>query len=160
MRLSLKKGAHAVMSRAARRKFGASRSFFARYGIPLRLTLDPFDDHGFQGDWLVRLVLGTAGHLGDFFHHVVPLDNFAEDGVLTGEPLRRRNSDKELRPVGVGAGIGHSQLARRIQAVGRALGLIGEFITWTAHSVARRISALNHEVGNNAVKNSAVIKLI
>src|SRR5258708_33267302 len=34
MRLSLKKGAHAVMSRAAYRKFGASRSFFARCGIP------------------------------------------------------------------------------------------------------------------------------
>ena len=35
MRLSLKKGAHAVLSRAADRKFGASRSFFARCGIPL-----------------------------------------------------------------------------------------------------------------------------
>src|SRR5580658_3645864 len=34
MRLSLKKGAHAVLSRAAYRKFGASRSFFARCGIP------------------------------------------------------------------------------------------------------------------------------
>ena len=34
MRLSLKKGAHAVLSKAAYRKFGASRSFFARCGIP------------------------------------------------------------------------------------------------------------------------------
>jgi hypothetical protein len=34
LRLSLKKGAHAVLSRAAYRKFGASRSFFARCGIP------------------------------------------------------------------------------------------------------------------------------
>src|SRR5271154_3054825 len=34
MRLSLKKGAHADLSRAAYRKFGASRSFFARCGIP------------------------------------------------------------------------------------------------------------------------------
>ena len=34
MRLSLKKGAHAVLSRAAYRKFGASRSFFARCGMP------------------------------------------------------------------------------------------------------------------------------
>ena len=34
MRLSFKKGAHAVLSRAANRKFGASRSFFARCGIP------------------------------------------------------------------------------------------------------------------------------
>jgi hypothetical protein len=34
MRLSLMKGAHAVLSKAAYRKFGASRSFFARCGIP------------------------------------------------------------------------------------------------------------------------------
>ena len=33
MRLSLKRGAHAVLSRAAYRKFGASRSSFARCGI-------------------------------------------------------------------------------------------------------------------------------
>jgi hypothetical protein len=39
MRLSLKKGAHAVLSRAAYRKFGASRSFFARCGI---LQVSPF----------------------------------------------------------------------------------------------------------------------
>jgi hypothetical protein len=37
MRLSLKKGAHAVLSRAAYRKFGASCSFFARCGIPRTL---------------------------------------------------------------------------------------------------------------------------
>ena len=30
----LKRAAHAVLSRAAYRKFGASRSFFARYGMP------------------------------------------------------------------------------------------------------------------------------
>jgi hypothetical protein len=34
MRPSLKKGARAVVSRVAYRKFGASRSFFARCGIP------------------------------------------------------------------------------------------------------------------------------
>jgi hypothetical protein len=34
LRLSLKKGAYVVLSRAAYRKFGASRSFFARCGIP------------------------------------------------------------------------------------------------------------------------------
>jgi hypothetical protein len=34
LRLSLKEGAHAVISRAAYRKCGVSRSFFARCGIP------------------------------------------------------------------------------------------------------------------------------
>ena len=42
MRLSLKKGAHAVLSRAAYRKFGASRSFFARCGIPRLFAPDIF----------------------------------------------------------------------------------------------------------------------
>ena len=45
LRLSLKKGAHAVLSRAAYRKFGASRSFFARCGIPL---LSPSSPKGTQ----------------------------------------------------------------------------------------------------------------
>jgi hypothetical protein len=40
-RLSLKRGAHTVLSRAAYRKFGASRSFFARCGIPTGLPLKP-----------------------------------------------------------------------------------------------------------------------
>jgi hypothetical protein len=40
MRLSLKKGAHAVLSGATCRKFGASRSFFARCGIPQLFTCD------------------------------------------------------------------------------------------------------------------------
>jgi hypothetical protein len=39
MRLSLEKGAHAVFAKAACRKFGASRSFFARCGIPQVQTL-------------------------------------------------------------------------------------------------------------------------
>jgi hypothetical protein len=50
MRLSLKRAAHAVLSRAAYRKFGASRSFFARCGIPQAspssLLDGPTDLHG------------------------------------------------------------------------------------------------------------------
>jgi hypothetical protein len=42
MRLSLMKGAHAVLSRAAYRKFGASRSFFARCGIPQASPSSPW----------------------------------------------------------------------------------------------------------------------
>jgi hypothetical protein len=41
MRLSLKRGAHAVLARAAYRKFGASRSFFARCGIPQAYSSSP-----------------------------------------------------------------------------------------------------------------------
>jgi hypothetical protein len=43
--------------------------------------------------------------------------------------------------------------------VGRTLGLVCKFITRTAHAGACRIAALNHEVGNHAVKNRAVVEL-
>jgi hypothetical protein len=42
MRPSLKKGAHAVLSRAVYRKFGVSRSFFARCGISRLFAPDFF----------------------------------------------------------------------------------------------------------------------
>jgi hypothetical protein len=47
MRLSLMKGAHAVLSRAAYRKFGASRSFFARCGIPRLFAPNVFRNSDF-----------------------------------------------------------------------------------------------------------------
>src|SRR5271166_5625310 len=53
MRLSLMKGAHAVLSRAAYRKFGASRSFFARCGI---LQVSPSDLSPADGSTRVPLV--------------------------------------------------------------------------------------------------------
>ncbi len=42
----------------------------------------------------------------------------------------------------------------------RTLGLIRKFIARTTHAIARWIAALNHEVGNDAVKNRAVVKLV
>jgi hypothetical protein len=44
MRLSLTKGAHAVLSRAAYRKLGASRSFFASCGDTTGFSLKPAAD--------------------------------------------------------------------------------------------------------------------
>jgi hypothetical protein len=58
MRLSLKKGAHAVLSRAAYRKFGASRSFFARCGIPQLLPRDPPPLPNSLGGTQISLVWG------------------------------------------------------------------------------------------------------
>src|ERR1700733_5992855 len=45
VRLSLKKGAHATLSGAACRKFGVSRWFFARCGIPQNLDASPTSEH-------------------------------------------------------------------------------------------------------------------
>ena len=77
MRLFLKKGARAVMSSSAYRKFGVSRSFFPRCGIP-RLSTSSADwegndsalqqwyptsrekraRYGAPGDWLLGGALG------------------------------------------------------------------------------------------------------
>ncbi len=46
LRLSLKRAAHAILSRAAYRKFGASCSFFARCGIPQASPSSLLQAHG------------------------------------------------------------------------------------------------------------------
>ena len=63
MRLSLKRAAHAVLSRAAYRKFGVSRSFFARCGIPRLFAPDFFAVETFSAackaaTWTVFQILG------------------------------------------------------------------------------------------------------
>jgi hypothetical protein len=50
-----KKGAHAVLSSAAYRKFGASRSFVARCGIPRLSTFSLIDQKAFRLDTPVSL---------------------------------------------------------------------------------------------------------
>ena len=65
----------------------------------------------FEDDGLVGLVLSAAGDEGDFGDDLLALDDFAEDGVVAGEPGRGGDSDEELAAVGSGAGVGHGQLA-------------------------------------------------
>ena len=98
--------------------------------------------------------------LGDLVGDVLALDHFAENGVPAGEPRRGRNRDEELAAVGVGAAVGHGQLAGLVEAVRRALGLILEAIAGAAHACARRVAALNHEVGNDAMEDGAVEELV
>src|SRR4029077_981915 len=83
---------------------------------------------------------------------------FAKDSVVARKPWCCGHGDKELRPVGPGAGIGHRQLARLIKSVRGAFGLIAEFIAWASHSCAAGIAALDHEVRNHAVKNRSAIE--
>src|ERR1700722_3279633 len=79
MRLSLKKGAHAVVSRPACRKFGVSRSFFARCGIPRTQTSNPGS-------------LNNSGR-GNPTHRL-PLQN-----TLTHNPLMSTRTINPLRPL-------------------------------------------------------------
>ncbi len=107
--------------------------------------------------WLVLAVAGNERNLG---HDILTFDDFAKDGVVAGEPRRGRNGDEELAAVGAGAAVGHGQLAGLVELVRRALGLILEAVAGSAHAGARRVAALDHEVGNHAVKDGAVEELV
>lgn len=63
--------------------------------------------------------------------------------------------DKELGAVGVGSGVCHSYGA---PAVLFGDGLIGKFITGTTYAGTKRITALDHEAFDDAVKNNAVVE--
>ena len=80
--------------------------------------------------------------------------------MLTGEPLGRRDRDEELRAVSVRAGVRHCEFAGPIELMRRAFGFILELITGAAHASALRIATLDHEVGNHAMKNGAIVQAL
>ena len=78
---------------------------------------DAFDGDGFEDDGVFGRSWRRGGHLGDLFDDVVAFDDFTEDGVLAGEPACVGDGDEELAAVGVGAGVGHGELAGLLEAV-------------------------------------------
>src|SRR5581483_3787823 len=80
------------------------------------------------------------------------------DRMLACQPGCWSNRDKELRTVGIRAGVCHCQLALLVERMWRALRLILKFIAWPAESCSSRISALNHEVRNHPMEDRAVIQ--
>ena len=118
------------------------------------------DDNGFEDNGLNGLVLRAARDAGDLLGDILAFDDFAEDGVLAGEPIGGDCGDEELAAVGAGAGVGHRQFAGLVELMARALGLILETITGATHAGAGRIATLNHEVGNDAMEDGAVVELV
>src|ERR1039458_9666521 len=104
---------------------------------------DAFDGDGFEDDGGAGAVLGGGGDGGDLLDDFVALDDFAEDGVLAGEPVGVGDSDEELAAVGVGAGVGHGELAGLLEVVGRALGLVGELVAGATHAGALGVAMAN-----------------
>ena len=129
-------------------------------GQQRRTMLDALDEQRLDHHRLVRLVLSIARDLGDFFYDILAFHDFTEDGVLAGEPIGGSNGDEELRSIRIRACIGHGQLAGNIELVWRALGFVFEFVAGAAHAGAGRISALDHEIGNDTVKEGAVVELV
>lgn len=118
------------------------------------LQLAAVGDHHFP---LARAV-GRAEAL-DLAHDVHALHHGAEDHVLVVQPGGFDGADEELRPVGVGAGVGHGQDAGA--GVLQSEVLVLEFVAvdgLAARAVAGgEVAALAHEVGDHAVEARALV---
>src|SRR5258708_546541 len=79
--------------------------------------------------------------------------------MLAGQPAGVGDGDEELRAIGVGAGVGHGEFAGLLEAVLRALGLVGDLVAGAAHAGAFGVAALDHELRNHAMEDGAVIEL-
>src|SRR6516162_1035789 len=120
---------------------------------------DAVDCYGFEDDGFVGLVLCAARDLGDFVGDVLAFDDFTKDGVIASQPGGWRNSDEELAAVGIGAGVGHGELAGLVESVRRAFGFVLEAIAGAAHAGAGGVASLDHEVGDDAMKDGSVEEL-
>jgi len=93
----------------------------------------------------------------DRFYYFETLGDTAKNGVAFVEPWRRNFGDEELASVGVGAGIGHREGSRFIMfQLGRKF--ILKRIAGPAAARAGRVSGLDHEFGDDAMKNDPVIE--
>src|SRR5580700_7384211 len=128
---------------------------------PFKATaLAAVDGDGLEDDGCLGAVHAVAGDLADLLDDIVTLGDFAEDGVLAGEPAGIRDGDEELRAVGVGSGVRHGKLAGLLEGLARGLGFVGELVAGAAHAGALRVAALDHELGDDAVEDGAVVKLV
>ena len=95
-------------------------------------------------------------HLFDLFYHLKALDYLAEDHMLAVKPGRFNGGDEKLGTIGVWTGIGHGQrswpqmLADEI-FIGKGAA-IDRFAAGTIG--VGDIAALEHELGNNAMKDA------
>ncbi len=106
----------------------------------------------------IRPVIGIAAHARDLFHQgngsFVAL---AEDRVSAIQMRVGNFGDKELRAVRIRTGIGVSQSSGAVKLQGRR-SFVLELETNVAASAARGVAALDHEIGNHAVEDGAVVE--
>ena len=87
---------------------------------------------------------------------VLAFGRFSEDGVFSVEVRGGAMGDEELGSVGVGSGVGHGEDAGLVvTTVGLALAL--ELVAGASGAGASGAAALDHEVGDDAVKFQAVV---
>src|SRR2546428_13695610 len=121
------------------------------------MRLVAFDRQRSPPNVLVRTILTVACPLRNLLPHILSFDPLTEDGVFPGEPVSICDRDEELRSVGVGTGVRHCEFAGLVEAMRRALRFVLKLISRASHAGALRISALDHEVGNDSVEDGAVV---
>lgn len=86
------------------------------------------------------------------------LNNLAENNVLAIQPGSLDSANEELGAVGVGTGIGHRQDTRAFVLQGEVLvsELFAVDAATTGTVVAGEVTALAHEVGNDAVEGATL----
>src|SRR5579871_3030555 len=123
----------------------------------LRTGLSPFDLEGTDLDVFLGPILCAAWNFRDLIDNVVSFDDFAEHAVFVIEPGGGGDGNEELAAVGIGASIGHGQHAGlRVLQIG--VELIGKLITRATAAGAFGAAALDHEIGNHAMKDEAVVE--
>jgi len=65
--------------------------------------------------------------------------------------------DEELTAVGAGSGIGHGEETATV-VLETGSELVGEFVTGPPHAAACRITALDHEIRNDAVEGDSIVE--
>src|ERR1700686_457168 len=123
-------------------------------------ALGSFDLYRLHDDIFVRTILPVARAFRNLLGDVVSFNHLAENCVLAGQPVSIGHGNKKLRAVRVRSGVSHRQLAALVEPVRRSLGLIFKLVARTAKTRAHRVSALNHEVWDHAMKDSSVVKRI
>ena len=81
----------------------------------------------------------------------------AENGVFAVQPRGVLVGNEELAAIGVRPGIGHREDAGAI-VLQRSNDLVAELITRAATAIALGVAALDHEIGNHAMKLHPVVK--
>ena len=87
---------------------------------------------------------------------VLTFGHFTKDRVFSIQPWGGFVGDEELRAVGAGSGVGHGEDAG-LGVCQRRNDFIAEFVSGTSCSCASWITALNHEVRDDAVEGEAVV---
>src|SRR5579864_2529961 len=92
-------------------------------------------------------------------YHILTLRDLPKNSVFTIQPIRCDVGDEELAAVGVGAGVGHGERADLVFA-GVVAGFVLETVPGTAAAGRGGVAALNHEVGDDAMKDGAVVEAV